>query len=106
MQDIRAMDRVQSESMDQAITRVELQQQSRRRLQERPLGSGLPYEFYAAVLHLVGGSLVEALNTMLERGALTASLQRGVVRLLLKVPGAPVASQLQPITLLSCDYKL
>ena len=49
---------------------------------------------------------MEALNTMLERGALTASLQRGVVRLLLKVPGAPVASQLQPITLLSCDYKL
>ena len=67
---------------------------------------GLPYKFYAAVLHLVGGSLVEALNTMLERGALTASLQRGVVRLLPKVPGAPTASQLRPITLLSCDYKL
>ena len=43
---------------------------------------------------------------MLERGALTASLQRGVVRFLPKVPGAPTASQLRPITLLSCDYKL
>ena len=43
---------------------------------------------------------------MLERGALTASLQRGAVRLLPKVPGAPAASQLRPITLLSCDYKL
>ena len=49
---------------------------------------------------------MEALNVMLERGSLTASLRRGVVRLLPKVPGAQAASQLRPITLLSCDYKL
>ena len=93
--------------MDQPITLAELQQAVAEAAHGKAPGlDGLPYEFYAAVLHLVGGSLVEALNTMLERGALTASLQRGVVRLLPKVPGAPTASQLRPITLLSCDYKL
>ena len=74
------MDRVQSESMDQPITLAELQQAVAEAAHGKAPGlDGLPYEFYAAVLHLVGGSLVEALNTMLERGALTASLQRGVV---------------------------
>ncbi len=34
------------------------------------------------------------------------SLCHGVVRLLPKVPGVPVASQLRPITLLGTNYKL
>ena len=64
--DIRAMDRVQSESMDLPITLDELQQAVDEAAHGKAPGlDGLPYEFYAAVLHLVGGSLVEALNTML-----------------------------------------
>ena len=107
LQDIRVMDRVQSESLDMPVDLQELQQAIAAAASGKAPGlDGLPYEFYASVLHLVGGSLVEALNVMLERGALSASLQRGAVRLLPKVPGAPEASQLRPITLLSCDYKL
>ncbi len=43
---------------------------------------------------------------MLNRGLLAPSLRLGVVRLLPKVPGVPMASQLRPITLLNTDYKL
>ena len=100
LQDIRVMDRVQSESMDMPVDLPELQQAIAAAASGKAPGlDGLPYEFYAAVLHLVGGSLVEALNVMLERGALSASLQREAVSLLPKVPGAPAASQLRPITL-------
>ncbi len=67
---------------------------------------GLSYEFYRATLHSVGPALLEALNAMLNRGLLSASLRHGVVRLIPKVPGVPTASQLRPITLLGTDYKL
>lgn len=67
---------------------------------------GLPYEFYRTVLPVIGTQLADSLNTMLEKGSLTPSLQKGAVRLIPKVPGAPTASQFRPITLLNCDYKL
>jgi hypothetical protein len=70
---------------------------------------GLPYEFYKVVMPLMGQHLTNALNTMLERGLLTASLRAGAVRLIPKVSGAPTVAQLIPlipITLLACDYKL
>ena len=99
LQDIRVKDRVQSESMDMPVDLSELQQAIAAAASGKAPGlDRLQYEFYAPVLHLVGGSLVEVLNVMLERGALSASLQRGAVRLLPEVPGAPAASQLRPIT--------
>jgi hypothetical protein len=67
---------------------------------------GLSYEFYRRTLPLVGPALVEACNAMMFDGRLTASLRRGVVRLLPKVAGLPAAHQLRPITLLGTDYKL
>jgi hypothetical protein len=67
---------------------------------------GLSYEFYKATFGQVGPSLLDGLNAMLGRGLLSPSLRHGVVRLLPKVPGVPMASQLRPITLLNTDYKL
>jgi hypothetical protein len=43
---------------------------------------------------------------MLNGGLLSPSLWHGVVRLLPKVPGIPMSSQLRPITHLNTDYKL
>jgi len=71
-----------------------------------PGRDGLSYEFYAATFPLVGPALLDGLNAMLEGGLLAASMRRGVVRLLPKVPGTPTAAQLRPITLLCTDYKL
>ena len=52
------MDRFQSETMDLPITLPELQQAVAEAAKGKAPGlDGLPYEFYAAVLHLVGGAL-------------------------------------------------
>ena len=67
---------------------------------------GLSYELYKHILPLVGPQLLAALNEMLETGLLQPSLRQGVVRLLPKVGGVPMAAQLRPITLLNTDYKL
>lgn len=67
---------------------------------------GLPYEFYKALLSLVGLPLLEALNGMLKASELDPSLRRGVIWLIPDVAGTPIAVQLRPITLLSTDYKL
>ncbi len=67
---------------------------------------GISYEFYKAVFRWVGPVMADGLNTMLEAGQLAPSLCRGVIRLLPKVKGVPLASQLRPITLLNTDYKL
>ncbi len=71
-----------------------------------PCLDGLSYEFYKATFGMVGPPLLDGLNTMLNHGLLAPSLRLGVVRLLPKVPGVPMASQLRPITLLNTDYKL
>jgi hypothetical protein len=67
---------------------------------------GLPYEFYKALLSLVGLPLLEALNGMLKASELDPSLRRGVIWLIPDVAGTPIAVQLRPITLLCTDYKL
>jgi hypothetical protein len=67
---------------------------------------GLSYEFYKAVFGWVGPAMADSLNTMLEAGQLAPSLCKGVIRLLPKVKGVPLASQLRPITLPNTDYKL
>ncbi len=54
---------------------------------------GLSYEFYKATFGMVGPPLLDGLNAMLNRGLLVPSLRLGVVRLLPKVPGVPMASQ-------------
>ena len=101
------LDQFQRDGLDLPINVPELEEAATKAAKGRSPGlDGLPYEFYAKVMPLIGQFLVEALNVMLERGALTSSLQRGAIRLLPKVAGAPTAAQLRPITLLSCDYKL
>ncbi len=67
---------------------------------------GLSYEFYKATFAWVGPPLLEAYNEMLASGLMAPSMRQGVVRLLPKVPGVPMASQIRPITLLGTDYKL
>ncbi len=107
VRDIPAVDQFQAATMDLPLNLPELEFAAASAASGKAPGlDGLPYEFYRRTMHLVGPSLLEALNTMLERGALTPSLQLGAVRLLPKVAGVPAASQLRPITLLSCDYKL
>jgi phage tail protein X len=56
---------------------------------------GLSYKFYAAIIDSVGPSLLEAVNSMLAAGQITASLRRVVVCLLPKMAGVPTVAQLR-----------
>ena len=69
---------------------------------------GLPYEFYKKTKDVVSETLVEVLNTQLERLRLMESNKMGATRLTPKTePGVvPRVDQLRPITLLCTDYKL
>ena len=67
---------------------------------------GLPYEFYKKTKFLIAPVLVKIYNEQLESGVLLNSYGKGVTRLLKKVPGIPNASELRPITLLQCEYKM
>ena len=105
--DMPRLSRHEREAVELPLTEGELQLEVEGAARGRSPGlDGLPYEFYLAVFPVIKVCLVEALNTMLEDGQLTASLRLGGVRLLPKVAGVPGAHQLRPITLLSCDYKL
>ena len=78
----------------------------------RPGSDGLPYEFYAALKHVVVPLLVAAFaETFEDTGApcpLSASQHLGLITLIHKGDGKPRNScdSYRPITLLNCDYKI
>ena len=67
---------------------------------------GLPYEFYQVTWDIIGNDFVEVLQAQLHRIRLCESNRHGATRLGSKVNGVPMVSELRPITLLNCDYKI
>ena len=67
---------------------------------------GLPYELYQATWELIGIDFVQVLQCQLDRNSLIESDRHGATRLTSKVDGIPSVSELRPITLLNCDYKI
>ena len=67
---------------------------------------GIPYEFYQATWNIIGEDFVHVLQVQLERINLIESDRHGATRLCSKVNGVPAVSELRPITLLNCDYKI
>ena len=67
---------------------------------------GLPYEFYQATWDVIGDDFVKVLQVQLERFSLIDSNRSGATRLGSKVHGVPDVTELRPITLLNCDYKI
>ena len=71
-----------------------------------PALDGLPYEFYKATWDVIGEDFTKVLQTELVRFKLIDSDKHGATRLASKVDGVPGVTQLGPITLLNCDYKI
>jgi hypothetical protein len=95
------------EALEQSQTLGELQKEVEGAAPQKSPGlDALSYELYKATFTEVGPPLLDAFNAMLAEGILTASLRQGAVRLLPKVAGVPMVSQLRPITLLGTDHKL
>ena len=67
---------------------------------------GLTAEFYKATSDLIAKDLVLVFNDQLKRNKLILSNTHGATRLISKVKGIPLVSELRPITLLNLDYKL
>ena len=67
---------------------------------------GLPYEFYQATWDIIGRDFVKVLQVQLVRLVLLESDKHGATRVSSKVKGVPDVSELRPITLLNCDYKI
>ncbi|KAJ8398700.1 hypothetical protein AAFF_G00418970 [Aldrovandia affinis] len=71
-----------------------------------PGHDGLPGEFYIAFWHLLGPDLLEVYRALLERGALSASMKKGVLVLLHKGGVRTELGNWRPLTLLNTDYKV
>ena len=67
---------------------------------------GLPYELYNATWDIIGHDFTLVLQVELARLRLIESDKHGATRLAPKVDGVPSVSELRPITLLNCDYKI
>ena len=67
---------------------------------------GLPYEMYQATWDIIGHDFAEVLQVQLQRFSLIESDRHGATRLTSKVNGVPNVTELRPITLLNCDYKI
>ncbi|KAJ8391034.1 hypothetical protein AAFF_G00096550 [Aldrovandia affinis] len=71
-----------------------------------PGHDGLPKECYVAFWHLLGPDLLEVYRTLLKGGALSASMQKGVLVLLHKGGDRAELGNWRPLTLLTTDYKV
>ena len=67
---------------------------------------GLPYNFYQVTWEIIVQDFVKVLQCQLDRVRLVESDRSGATRLTSKVDGIPAVSELRPITLLNCDYKI
>ena len=67
---------------------------------------GLPYEFYKVTWEIIGQDFTEVLQVELANFQLIETDKHGATRLASKVDGVPAVSELRPITLLNCDYKI
>ena len=67
---------------------------------------GLPYEMYRATWDIIGKDFTKVLQVQMARVRLLENDRHGATRLASKVDGVPSVSELRPITLLNCDYKI
>ena len=69
---------------------------------------GISYEFYKKEINAIAPILVKCFNAQLSHLKLCPSNLTGATRLISKVsePLVPLVSELRPITLLNCDYKI
>ncbi|KAE8739483.1 hypothetical protein FOCC_FOCC015013, partial [Frankliniella occidentalis] len=64
-----------------------------------PGSDGLPAEFYTSTWDIIGETILDVLNTVLQRGRLCDSMYVGVMN-------PTTIKHYRPVTLLNADYKL
>ena len=67
---------------------------------------GLPYEFYKSTWEVIGQDFTRVLQEQLANFSLIDSGRHGATKLNSKVDGVPFVTDLRPLTLLCCDYRI
>ena len=67
---------------------------------------GLQYEFYKSVWEIIGKEFLEVIKDQLKTFTLIESGRHGATVVPPKVEGVPDVTELRPITLLCCDYRI
>ena len=67
---------------------------------------GISYELYKVTWDIIGRDFTKVLQVQMARFKIIDSNQHGATRLASKVEGVPEVTELRPITLLNCDYKI
>ena len=67
---------------------------------------GLPYEFYKTTYDVIGKEFLEVIKAQLRNLALIESGKHGATSIPPKVDGIPDVTELRPLTLLCCDYRI
>ncbi|KAK3922595.1 LOW QUALITY PROTEIN: LINE-1 retrotransposable element ORF2 protein [Frankliniella fusca] len=71
-----------------------------------PGSDGLPAEFYTVTWDVIGTTVLQVVNTVLQRGRLCRSMLVGIMVLLPKVAKPATIKHYRPLTMLNTDYKL
>ena len=67
---------------------------------------GLPYEFYKSMWDIIGGDFLQVIQDQMSNFQLIESGRHGATVIPPKVKGVPFVTELRPITLLCCDYRI
>ena len=67
---------------------------------------GLPYELYKKTFDVIGNEFLEVVKAQLRNLALIESGKHGATSIPPKVEGIPDVTELRPLTLLCCDYRI
>ena len=106
LQGVGQLDPGDSQGLTQPITLEEVQWAIQDSSNNKSPGlDGLTSEFYKATSTYISDELVQVFNDQLNRLKLIDSNKHGVTRLISKVPGIPLVTELRPITLQNLDYK-
>lgn len=94
------------EALTQAVTKEELDAALARAPRNKSPGlDGLPAEFYSAAWQIIGDTMLEVINAVLQRGRLCDSMYAGAMVLVPKQAKPTTLKHYRPITLLNADYK-
>ena len=107
LQDLACMDTMNSEKLEEDIDIDELDHVIKMCENGKSPGlDGICYEFYKKTWPIIRKTITMVLQCQLDRQYLIASNLVGATRLVSKVQGVPSVSDLRPITLLNCDYRI
>ena len=107
MNGVGQLGKTDSDKLTDPITLEEVEESIKQSASNKSPGlDGLTAEFYKTLSDFIAPELVSVFNDQLQRKQIIESNRHGATRLISKVKGIPLVTELRPITLLNQDYKI